>query len=90
MDTVPKPSVNIGYNYYQSLLRLRSWNPQPFLLLSFWFSVVALGFYREELWTSNLVGKSSVGLGLKQCLHRKLIPSSHWDFVLEYRGWGEG
>ena len=39
---------------------------------------------------SNLVGKSSVGLGLKQCLHSKLIPSSNLDCMLGAGGFLKG
>ena len=59
----------------------------PFVLL---VSVVALEFCREELWTSNLAEKCSVGLGLNPCLHSKLIPSSPLDCVLGYRGRTKG
>ena len=59
----------------------------PFVLL---VSVVALEFCREELWTSNLAEKCSVGLGLKPCSHSKLMPSSPLDCVLGYRGRTKG
>ena len=85
---ITAPPGNIGCNYYRSLLSLRWWNPQ--LFLSCRFSVVALEFYREALWTSNLVEKCSVRLGLKPCLHSKLIPSSFLDCVLGYRGRTKG
>ena len=87
---ITAPPGNIGCIYYRSLLSLRWWNPQLFLLLSFWFSVVALEFYREELWTSHLAEKCSVGFGLKPCLHSKLIPSSLLDCVLGYQGRTKG
>ena len=87
---ITAPPGNIGCNYYRSLLSLWWWNPQLFLLLSCRFSVVALKFYREALWTSNLAEKCSVRLGLKPCLHSKLIPSSLLDCVLGHRGRTKG
>lgn len=44
----------------------------------------------EGLWTSNLVGQSSVGPGWKLCLHSKFIPSSNLDCMFGWLGEGWG
>lgn len=79
-------SIHISCNRYQLLLSLRPWNPYlpTFVILALHgCSRISI----EKGFGKQSVGKSSVGLGLKQCLHSKHIPSSNLDCRLG--GWEE-
>lgn len=50
MPYLNKPSINIGYNYYQLLLRLRSWNLHLFSFCHSGAQWLLQNFYSEGLW----------------------------------------